>query len=339
MWEAMTYESILADMLSRVTSDVDKREGSVIYDALAPCALQLAQTYFNLDNFIDLVSGDTAVGEYLDRVVADYGVTRKPATHSIRMINTSGAVDLGTRWGLIGTSYTVTALLSTNVYSATCDQLGDIGNQFSGILDNIDNVLGITATLTDIITSGEDIETDDNLRLRFYNQVRASGTSGNTYDYRNWALEVPGCGDAKVFPIWDGAGTVKVLVVDENMAIDATLPELVASYIETVRPIGATVTVESPANLIIDLTANVILDGTKTLTEVQTDFTASLTEYLKDTVFEVYSVSYAKIGSILLSTVGVEDYSTLLINGGSANVIIGETQMPICGTVTLMEVI
>ena len=71
MFENMTYDNILADMLSRVTSDIDKREGSVIYDALAPCAYQLTQTYYHLNNFIDLVSGDTAVGEYLDRVVAD----------------------------------------------------------------------------------------------------------------------------------------------------------------------------------------------------------------------------------------------------------------------------
>ena len=35
MWENMTYENILNDMLSRVPSNVDKREGSVIYDALA----------------------------------------------------------------------------------------------------------------------------------------------------------------------------------------------------------------------------------------------------------------------------------------------------------------
>jgi len=97
VFENMTYENILADMLSRVSSDVDKREGSIIYDALAPCAYQLGQTYFMLNNFIDLVSGDTAVGEYLDRVVADYGIKRKAATYAIRKITTTGAVNIGSR--------------------------------------------------------------------------------------------------------------------------------------------------------------------------------------------------------------------------------------------------
>lgn len=338
MFEAMTYENILNDMLNKVTSDVDKREGSVIYDALAPAALQLSNIYFYLDVFVDLVSGDTAVGEYLDKVVADYGITRKAATYAVRKITTSGAVDIGTRWGINDTSYAITALLSENVYGANCEQLGEIGNTYSGLLENIDNVSSVTATLTSIITPGTDEETDDALREKFYTQVQSAGTSGNKYDYRNWALDVPGCGDAKVFPLWNGSGTVKVLVVDENMAIDATLSATVAAYIETVRPIGATVTVDSPTSIAIGINANVILDGTKTLANVQAAFISAITAYLKDTVFEIYSISYAKIGSLLLSSTGIKDYNTLLINGGTANITIANNEMPICGTVTLTEV-
>jgi len=339
MFENMTYENILADMLSRVTSDIDKREGSIIYDALAPAAYQLAQVYFNLNNFIDLVSGDTAVGEYLDRVVADYGITRKAATYAIRQIETSGAVAIGTRWGLSDTTYVITEMVSANVYKATCEQLGALGDTYTGTLDNIDNVSGVTATLTSIITSGEDEEADDNLRSRFYLQIRSPSTSGNADNYKKWALEVVGVGDVKVFPLWNGNGTVKLLVVDEDMGIDVNLPAVVSTYIETVRPIGAIVTVTSPTGKTIDVTANIELDGSKTLADVQTAFIASLTGYLKDTVFDAYSISYAKIGSLLLATAGVRDYNTLLVNGGSANIAIGAEEMPIAGTVTLAEVV
>lgn len=219
------------------------------------------------------------------------------------------------------------------------EQAGDIGNLYSGTLENIDNVSGVTATLTDIITSGDDEETDDNLRARFFVKVRAPSTSGNADNYKEWALEVANVGDAKVFPLWNGAGTVKVLVVDSNMAIDTTLPAAVAAYIETVRPIGATVTVESPTSKTIDVAANVILDGSQTLAEIQTAFTAALVAYLKDTIFDTYSVSYAKIGSLLLATAGVQDYNTLLINSGTANIVIADIEMPIAGTVTLTEVV
>lgn len=338
MFENKTYEKILAGMLGRVAADVDKREGSVIFDALAPCAYELAQTYYNLNNFLDLVSGDTAVGEYLDRVVADYGITRKAATNAARKIETTAAVNIGTRWGLSGTSYKITGLLSANVYSATCEQAGVIGNTYNGTLENIDNVSSVTARLTDIITPGSDEETDENLRARFYSQVQAPSTSGNADNYKKWALEVDGTGNAKVFPLWNGPGTVKVLVVDSNMAIDTSLPAKVAAHIETVRPIGAAVTVASPTSLTVNVSANVALDGSQMLASVQAAFASNLSEYLRDIVFETYSVSYAKIGGLLLDTAGVKDYDTLLVNDGTANIAIADAKMPIAGTVVLTEV-
>ena len=338
MWDHMTYENILNDMLSRVPSDVDKREGSIIYDSLAPAAYKLAEAYFMLSAFLDLVSGDTAVGEFLDRVVADYGITRKPATYAIRKIETTGAVDIGTRWGIEEVSYTITELIAENEYKAQCEQLGSAGNQYSGQLENIDNVSGVTATLADIITSGEDEETDGNLRIRFFNQVQSTSTSGNAYDYKKWALEVPGCGDAKIFALWNGPGTVKVLVVDENMEIDSGLPGTVFDYIETVRPIGAAVTVESPGEKGINIDANVVLDGSDTLENVQTKFTNMVAEYFKSATFEIYTISYAKIGSLLLSVPGVADYSDLMVNDSTENIAISEDQMPILGIITLTEV-
>lgn len=96
----MTYEELLQAMLGRVPSNVDKREGSIIYDALAPCAYFLAQQNFQLENYLDLVFPDTAVGEYLDRAVAAFGVTRKPASAAVRKMITTGAVPIGSRWGL-----------------------------------------------------------------------------------------------------------------------------------------------------------------------------------------------------------------------------------------------
>ena len=39
----MTYEELVQALLDRVKNDVDKREGSVIFDAIAPCAYFLTQ--------------------------------------------------------------------------------------------------------------------------------------------------------------------------------------------------------------------------------------------------------------------------------------------------------
>ena len=42
MYEEMTFEAILERMLNRIPDSLDKREGSVIYDAIAPAALEIA---------------------------------------------------------------------------------------------------------------------------------------------------------------------------------------------------------------------------------------------------------------------------------------------------------
>lgn len=336
MFEDMTYESILEDMLSRVTSDVDKHEGSIVYDALAPCAYQLAQTYFNLTNYIDLFFADTSVDEFLDRKAADYGITRKAAAQAVRKIETTGAVDIGTRWGIEDTTYKIVEILDANIYSAICEQLGTIGNAYSGELENIDNVSGVTATLTDIITSGVDEETDDNLRARFYAQIQAPSTSGNANNYKEWALEVAGVGDAKIFPLCNGPGTVKVVIVDSNKQPAASeLVQKVHSHIEKVRPIGADVTVVSGTAKAINISVIVILASGYSLQTVNSAFTDKITEYFKTIAFQTNYVSYAKVGTILLSTDGVLDYSGLQLNGTTSNISLADEEIPVMGNVEL----
>ena len=328
MFEDMTFENILNDMLERVPNDVDKREGSIIYDALAPCAYHLAQTYFQLSNYVDLFFAGTAVGEFLDRKAADYGLERKPATKAVRKIETTGPVDIGTRWGLEGTTYVITEKISDTEYKAECEQPGEIGNQYTGELENIDNVSGVTAILTDILVSGEEEETDENLRLRIFAFLQKPAISGSASHYRQWALEVPGVGDAKVFPLWNGPGTVKVLIVDSNKQIDETLEQPVYNHIENVRPIGAAVTVDSPTELNVSVTAKVSLSPGYTVQMVQNAFIQALDQYRKDITFKDNHISHAYVGKLLFDTPGVIDYIDLKLNGAMQNVAIGEEEVP-----------
>ena len=66
MYEQMEYRYILSRMLERVPDIMDKREGSVIYDALAPAAAELANMYIELDSVLNQTFADTATGRYLD---------------------------------------------------------------------------------------------------------------------------------------------------------------------------------------------------------------------------------------------------------------------------------
>lgn len=338
MYEKMTYESILQKMLNMVSDDVDKREGSIIYDALAPAAYFLADQFFQLDNFVDLLLPDTALGEYLDRAVGGYGITRKEASAAIRKVTTSASVPIGSRWSIEGLVYRITDQTAENEYEAECETAGKIGNTYSGPLEALTAVNGVTAELTDIITDGTDKETDEALRERFFEKVQQPATTGNAYQYRQWAMEVPGVGDAKVFPLDSGPGTVGILIVDSEYKINSSLESVVSEHIETVRPIGTSVTVSSPVANTIAVSAKVLLDGTKTREEVLAAFKVNLEGYFKAITFKEYRVSYAKVGSLLLSTEGAQDYDGLTLKGTSGNITIGEKEIPVMGAVNLEEV-
>lgn len=339
MYEDKTYEAIMEEALQEVSSDIDKREGSLIYDAIGPCAYQLAQTYFKMDNFIDLVMVDTAVGTYLDRKAAEFGITRKFSTAAIREVITTAPIGLDTRWELNGLVYRITAIDTDTSYIATCETKGTIGNVDTGVLTSLDNISGVTATIAGVEVYGTDEESDSALRQRVYEIASKPSASGNATDYKTWATSVVGVGDARVFPTWNGAGTVKVLIVDNNKEINPSLEADVTEYIEASRPIGANVTVDSPDAKEISVSATVTLLDGENISEVEQAFTAKLKAYLRGLVFKTYSVSYAKIGAILLDTDGVSDYTDLTVNDGTSSITIGTFEAPAIGNISLSEVV
>lgn len=332
-----TYDEILQGMMDRVSDHIDKREGSVIYDALAPTAYFLAQQNFQLEHFPDLVFLDTAVGQYLDRVADAHNVVRKKATPAKREMVTSGAVAIESRWAINDLVYRVTSALEEGkLYEVECEIPGDIGNQFKGVMQPVSNVSGITTELTGIITAGTEQESDSELRERVYYVIQKPSTSGNRYDYYNWAMECDGVGAVKVFPLANGPGTVKVIVADANMsAADTGLIENVRSHIEDLRPIGANVMVASVIERAVNISASIKLQEGMNLGVVQDAFRTELASYLRKEAMDMTYVSLARVGNLLLGTDGVEDYSNLLLNGVSGNVALSEEEIAVTGTVTL----
>lgn len=345
MFESMTYENILGDMLSRVPSDIDKREGSLIYDALAPAAYKLAETYFKLENYVDLFFIDTAVGEYLDRKAMDYGITRKEARKALRKITTTGQVSNGTRWGINGLIFVVTEQIDTTNYKAECEQAGEMGNLYLGQkLDNIDNVPNVTATLQDILIEGSSSENDENLRSRIQSQYLKPAQDGNITQYLDWATKYPGIGAAKVFPLANGANTVKVAITNSSFRpAEPSLVEEFQKYIDPgskgigngVAPIGCKVTVSGGVKKDINITANVVLrEGYSQVLEAD----KLIEDYLASIVFNRDKVSYMLIGSALLDHPAILDLSNLMVNNSNQDIVLQGEEIPVLVSLNLTTV-
>lgn len=232
MYEEMTYDSIMEAMFARLPDSLDKREGSIIYDATAAVSYQLAAMYFQLGNFTDLVLPDTSAGEYLTRMVEAFGLTRKAATKAVRQGIFDKELPTGTRFSTSGDAvliFVVSDLISsedsTFIYELVCETAGKGGNECSGVLLPVEYINGLgRAELGGILTAGTDEEDDESLRERLFAKVQLPSTSGNANDYYNWAMACAGIGAAKVFPLADGPGTVKVVVAsEEKTAVEETL--------------------------------------------------------------------------------------------------------------------
>lgn len=360
-----TWSAILERMLAEVPDDIDKSEGSYIYDALAAAATELAQMKIDMGNFLARGFASTTFGEYLDLRGEEHGLTRREAVAATGQVTFTGTVGITIPEGTIVATpadpmLSVAAIEFVTNAEATIPEggtvdidieasvAGESGNVLAGTITVLaSSVSGITAVTNASATSGgEEEEMDSALLSRYRAKVQDPGTSGNKADYQNWALEVPGVGDVQVIPIWDGNGTVKVVLVDEDkLSADPAVVTAVQNYIapdpemgEGKAPIGATVTVVAATAVDIDVSATVTLNGAKTLSEVQTAFEAALTEYLKSIAFaDDPKVKYVKIGSLLLDVPGVSDYSSLLVNSGTSNINIENDEVAVKGTVSLTE--
>lgn len=347
MYEDLTVEEIKADILGRLPTDIDTREGSFVNDMVSAVAYEIWKLYQSLDAVIPIAFVDETSGEYIDKRCAEYGITRKAgtkATVTLTIAGTDGTViEAGkifmTSDGLqFETDEDVTITNGTAIVTATAAEIGENYNVDAGtITKQLISQSGITSVNNDEpAAGGTDPETDEALVKRLYDFLQNPATSGNVAHYRKWALEVDGVGGAKVFPLWNGAGTVKVLIVgDDKEPVDSAIVAKCAAHIEENRPIGATVTVESAEGLKINVSATVVLDSSTTIEEVKKKFEAALDEYLKSIAFEKYTLVYNRIAYMLLDINGVVDYTLLTVNNGTENITIADNQVPVLGTITL----
>lgn len=352
MFETQTYTQILQRLKSQAPSGMDSSEGSFIHDVLSPAALEMAQLYANLDLVLAFSFAQTTHGQYLDYRAGEHGLARKAATYATGTLKVNGSQGIVIVQGQIfvtdgGIEFETTTSASIPaagyvLISVQAKTPGITGNVPSGTIKKAQAAIpGVTSITNESPTSGGvDEETDEALLNRLLEKVRYPATSGNASHYLQWAKEVTGVGDAKIFPLWNDAGTVKVVIIDsEKEPADPELVTDTAEYIESLMPIGSALTVESALALNINIAATVSLAEGYTSQQVTASLTELAADCLKEIALKQDYVSYAKIGSILLETPGILDYSGLTVNEGTENIPVGlsagNCQVAVVGAVTL----
>lgn len=207
MYEESTYDVILARMLDRVSSKLDKRESSLIWDTHSSTAIELQILYIELDTLITNSYGDTAAREFLILLCKDRGITPEAATNAILQgVFTPATIDVtGQRFNIGDVNYVVTEMITPGTYKVRCETPGIIGNQYLGQMIPMEYIDGLeTAELTELLIPGEDEEDTEALRERYFDSFNEQSFGGNRADYINKVKSIDGVGDVKVTRIWNG---------------------------------------------------------------------------------------------------------------------------------------
>lgn len=298
-----TYDYFMNEALGYVPQDIDIREGSIMFDALAPACYQLADLAMELKNVMLETFVTTATGGYLDLRAEEAGVRRILATQAVakvKVVDANGepyVLDLGTRFSSIGDDpvyYKITALTDiAGTYLMTADESGSIGNEYIGTILPIDNLNNFgQAEITEISIPARDDESDESLRSRVVAEKGIGAFGGNIEDYIRMANEVDGVGAVQVYPTWQGGGTVLLSILNNEFKKPAqTLVDLVQQTIDPdktgaglgLAPIGHKVIVKAPEEKLLSISFYLTTDSGVDSESVTAAITAAIESYFDKT--------------------------------------------------------
>lgn len=349
-----TEENIMNRMLNKVPSDIDKSEGSFIWDAQAPVAFMLSEAALWAQELLRRGFASTVASDRpdirsaeLDLRTAEHGITRREAVASSGSVVFTGkpgtTVPAGTYVATpadegsgessveyVTTSGVTLSDLGTGAAPIRAVTPGSNGNVPAGVIQlMMTSVSGVTSvTNPEPTRSGTDTESDQSLLERFYAKVRSQGTSGNKAQYMQWANEIAGVGGVEVAPLWKGPGTVGLYLIDtDKRAASQDIVNAVQQYIdpsqdgqgEGVAPAGPIITVMPAAEVAIDISVKVqrTQEQPSTMEEIRKLIEDGVRTYLQQIAFNRKDplVRYTRIAAVLLDIPIIIDYSDLTING------------------------
>jgi uncharacterized phage protein gp47/JayE len=356
-------ETIHSTMRTEANSNgIDVSEGSIFWDATRPVALEKSEMIqFKLNETIKICFPQWAYGIYLDMHAQIHGIKGRKAavkaTGALRITGTPGTlIPQGFIFATpaaggtasvefkVKTSTLIPAGGIIDTLEIEAVQAGTIGvvdaNTITLMVQPLQGIASITNP--EATAGGTETEDDESLRQRIMEDGQIIPLSGSDTDYVKWAKEVPGVGIAFTIPEWNGAGTVKVIIIDANgTPANSTLVTNVQNYIAPnvknrggLAPIGALVTIAPPVARAINYSFSWTLEEEADPEETQNALLQALNLYYTE-IGVGGLLKYQKISSQISNTAGIADFSGLTINGGTGNIQLAGDEFPVTGTVNV----
>ncbi|MEQ1966263.1 baseplate J/gp47 family protein [Xenorhabdus nematophila] len=276
MWITPEFQQIRDDLLRDIKNqlpDADIGADSDYFIRASSVASVAEGIYQHQGWIVRQIFPDTADSDYLELHARTRNLTRKPATTatgSASLTGSPGAVlPAGAEMRGETVSVKTTSAVTIDphgqaIVAIIANQSGTAGNRSSSTESELVSApMGINSrAVVQTLTGGTDAETDASLLARLLDIIRRPPAGGNKYDYRRWALEVPGVTNAFVYPLRRGLGTVDIAVTSADGLPSADTINAVQAHIDDVRPVTAKSSlVLAPALRTVDFVVEVILEG------------------------------------------------------------------------------
>lgn len=370
-FEKFDYSYYLDSVLERVPDGVDKREGSIIYDAVAPVAYSFAEMAMQMKQVVLNAYIQSANGSFLDYKAAERGTKREAATNArvlAEFADNKGkplTIDIEDRFSSTGANpifYTCSKVLSNGQAELTAESLGTEANAVLGQLlpvtpfDNLGK-----AEIVEVTVPARDIEDDETLRKRLLSSNEIINYGGNVTDYISFTRELEDVAAVQVYPTWQGGGTVRLVILDNTYnAASQSLIDFVQNKIDPqdspgdgygIAPIGHTVTVAAPTVRKINISAKIETDSGITVLDVKDTVTEVINKHFEslrkswDTLAGERGYKLTVYRSQLISAIigvdGVVNVASLLFDNKEEDITLTFSndlqELPVVGMVTLDE--
>lgn len=277
------FDYYLEEMMEQVPNDIDKREGSIVYDAISPAAMVMSVRALDMANYLKQAHIETATGEFLDSFASDRGTNRESATYTkvkANIIddnkNVVTSVDINDTFASVANEpifYHVITKNDDGTFILQANDAGSYANQYVGqIIPVTANDSVSWAEITEVSVPAKDAEDDESLRSRLLSPNSYIAYGGNVADYKKMIEDkLNDVGAVQVYSAWQGGGTVKLVILDNTLNLPTkTLINEVQNTIDPVdnsalgyglAPIGHKVTVVAPDLLNISVNIDVVSDN------------------------------------------------------------------------------
>lgn len=335
-------------MLDTISDDFDKRETSIIYQAVAMVVPELMLLQSDIELMEEEAFPDSCNYNSLVRFSGLRNIHPRQATRGVVIAEFSKDIEIGARFNCEERNYEVLEKINTNKYKLIAEETGHI--ESIGDLTPINDMPDLrTAKITSVYLDGREEESLESLRKRYMESLDYQAFGGNRADYIEKVTSVDGVGACKVFrrpkATSSEVGKITIVIVDTTYKnASSELIKNVASILTPTEdgegaglaPIGHKITVVGAEKQTVNIKTRITVE--RDIDNITRDLTKAIEEYLHElrTGFGSDEATVVRISAIenkILGIKGVIDVSNTTINGVEKNLTIEDKSIPVIGEV------